>query len=74
VIDDWVTARSLGLIVEGRVGKGRIIICGFDLTGGVADPVSRQMRTCLVDYLDSGKCQPAVELTEQHVQSLMTGF
>jgi hypothetical protein len=32
VIDDWVTARSLGLIVEAQVGAGKIVVCGFDLT------------------------------------------
>ncbi|HEY1790188.1 MAG TPA: discoidin domain-containing protein, partial [Verrucomicrobiae bacterium] len=72
VIDDWVTARPLGLIVEGRVGAGKIIICGFDLTDQtLTDPVSRQMRASLVNYLDSEKCRPAVELTPYQIGSLM---
>lgn len=72
VIDDWVTARSLGLIVEGRVGPGKIVICGFDLTGNAPiDPVSRQMRTSLVDYLESTNCQPAVEFSPGQISNLM---
>lgn len=70
VIDDWVTARPLGLIVEGRVGAGKIVVCGFDLTGDVADPVSRQMRTSLLDYMNSKRFQPAADLTVNQVASL----
>jgi hypothetical protein len=72
VIDDWVTARPLGLIVEARVGAGKIIICGFDLTDeALTDPVSRQMRKSLLDYLASDKCQPAVTLSYNQVRDLL---
>ena len=49
VIDDWVTARPLALVMEGRIGAGKIIVCGFNLTDGTDDPVSRQMRQSLLD-------------------------
>ena len=71
VIDDWVTARPLGLIVEGRVGTGKIVICGFDLTSGaLTDPVARQMRTSLTDYLASPRCRPVTELTPAAIDAL----
>jgi hypothetical protein len=71
VIDDWVTAHPLGLVIEGRVGSGKIVICGFDLTDdALRDPVSRQMRKSLVDYLDSDKCQPSTELTTDQISRL----
>ena len=70
VIDDWVTARPLGLIVEGRVGAGAIVVCGFDLTNGADDPVSGQMRASLLDYMASKKCRPAIELTPEQVEGL----
>jgi hypothetical protein len=73
VIDDWVTARPLGLIVEGKVGAGRIVICGFDLTRDADDPVSRQMRSSLVRYLGSKECRPATELAPEQIQSLIAG-
>lgn len=42
VIDDWFTARPLGLVIEVSVGKGRAIVCGFAVDGPSAqDPVSR---------------------------------
>ncbi len=71
VIDDWVTARPLGLIVEGRVGAGRIIVCGFDLTRGADDPVSRQMRLSLTRYLESQPSRSAPQFTMEQIQSLM---
>jgi hypothetical protein len=71
VIDDWFTARPLGLIVEGRMLAGRIIICGFDLTRDADDPVSVQMRANLVNYLDSPTRDSLVEFTPEQVQDLI---
>lgn len=77
IIDDWFTARPLGLIIEGKVGAGRIVICGFDLTQDAAgagdeanDPVSRQMRVSLLDYMTSSRFKPAVELTADEIRKL----
>ena len=71
VIDDWVTARPLGLVIEGRVGAGKIVVCGFDLTAGDADPVSRQMRASLLGYMASKKFAPKTPLSTGEIQSLM---
>lgn len=71
VIDDWFTARPLGLVVEGRVGQGKVLICGFDLTRDADDPVSRQMRTSLLDYMASEKFAPQTELSVDQVRSLI---
>ena len=70
VIDDWVTTRPLGLVVEGKAGAGKIIICGFDLTTDADDPVSRQMRESLLHYMNTDRFKPAVELTPNQIQSL----
>jgi hypothetical protein len=71
LIDDWVTARPLGLIVEGRVGAGRIIVCGFDLTRDADDPVSRQMKRSLLGYLGSKRFPSTPEFTPEQIQSLI---
>lgn len=70
VIDDWVTTRPLGLIVEGKVGAGKIVICGFDLTRDADDPVSRQMRSSLIRYLGSKDFRGRVQFTAEQIQSL----
>ncbi len=70
VIDDWVTARPLGLIAEGKVGAGKIIVCGFDLIRGADDPVSQQMRRSLLDYAASDRFAPDTAWTEENVKAL----
>jgi hypothetical protein len=71
VIDDWFTARPLALVLEGKVGAGKIVVCGFDLTDNTLDPVSRQMRASLIDYMASKNFQPAGELTLDQVRNLV---
>jgi len=70
IIDDWVTARPLGLVVEGKIGAGKIVVCSMDLTQGADDPVSRQLRKSLTDYMLSKKFKPSTELTVHEIQNL----
>jgi hypothetical protein len=72
VIDDWFTARPLGLVVEGKVGAGKVIVCGFDLTRDANDAVSKQMRASLLAYMDSPKFAPKTDFTADHIQHLIT--
>jgi len=72
VIDDWVTNRKLGLVVEARVGSGKLLVCSIDLESNLeANPVARQMRASLLRYVASEQFQPTSELTAQQVRSLM---
>ena len=72
VIDDWHTARSLGLVVEASVGPGRLIVCGFELDGPAAsDPVSRQLRRSLSAYAASPRFTPRTALSEEMVKALV---
>lgn len=71
VIDDWFTARPLGLVVEGKAGAGKVIICGFDLTHGADDPVSHQMRASLLTYMASPDFNPTVELTTNDIARVL---
>jgi hypothetical protein len=71
VIDDWVTARPLALVAEARVGTGRLVICGFDLTQGADDPVSRQMRRSLLDYMNGPDFAPRQQFTAGEIQGLL---
>jgi hypothetical protein len=71
VIDDWVTARPLALVIEGKVGRGKIVVCGFDLTERAEDPVSRQMRRSLLHYMASDDFAPSTEMTEEQVGELI---
>lgn len=73
VIDDWFTARPLGLIIEVRHGKGRAIICGFALDGaGTEDPVSRQLLASLETYMKSPSFKPAATVSAQQLSQLVS--
>jgi hypothetical protein len=70
IIDDWFTARPLGLIIEGNVRAGKIIICAIDLTHAPSDPVSHQLRKSLLHYMTSKKFRPSTHLSLDQIQSL----
>ncbi|MCU0783256.1 MAG: discoidin domain-containing protein [Verrucomicrobia bacterium] len=72
VIDDWVTARKLGLVVEGKFGAGKLLICGVDLENDLAsDPVRRQFRHSLLRYMASDRFSPQHAVTVEQVRGLM---
>jgi hypothetical protein len=74
LIDDWVTARPLGLVIEARVGAGRFVVCGFDLTGDLSgDPVGRQMRQSLLDYMAGKSFQPKTGVSAAQIRQLLAG-
>jgi hypothetical protein len=59
VIDDWVTNRKLGYVFEARVGNGRLIACGSNLTRASAarHPSATGF---LLAYMKSGKFAPSM--------------
>lgn len=73
VIDDWFTARKLGLVFEAQLRRGRLLVCSIDLTDAASDnPVARQLRSSLLRYMASDRFAPAVAVTDQAVAHLMT--
>jgi beta-galactosidase len=70
-IDDWNRNWKLAPIFEVRVGKGRLLVCSFDLTSKLEERiVARQLRRSLLDYAASGKFQPQVSVTPEQVRGL----
>ena len=64
-------ARSLGLIVEARVGRGSLMLCGADLTGTLDHrPEARQLLTSLLHYMQSDKFHPSAEVTPAMLAAL----
>lgn len=56
-IDTWFLNRRLGMIVEARVGKGRLLITSLDLSKGI---VARQLHYSLLRYMQSPAFNPPV--------------
>jgi len=72
VIDDWFTNRRLGLAFEARVGPGRLLVTSIDLGDAVLDPVRRQLRASLLEYLAGNAFAPDVEVSPDQVRALMS--
>lgn len=71
VIDDWFTARPLGLVIEVAVGKGRAIVCGFAVDGEEAqDPVSRQLVASLERYMQGEAFRPTTQVSAEQLRRL----
>jgi len=67
VVDDWVTNRRLGLVVEAKVGKGKILICSIDLKTDLEKrSVARQFLFSLQEYVTSKEFAPkgSISLSE----------
>lgn len=71
VIDDWNTCRKLGLLIEAKVGSGRLLLCSADLTSNLdTRPEARQLRASLERYAAGPAFDPQVALTPDQLQSL----
>ncbi len=73
-IDDWARNYKLGLIFEARVGSGRLMVSGVDVTGDLSQKtVARQLKKSLVDYMNGTKFEPTVTMTETEADALWPG-
>jgi hypothetical protein len=71
VVDDWVTNRKLALVLEARVGKGRILICSADVNRDLERrPVARQLLLSLKKYAASPQFSPKQEVSLVSLRSL----
>jgi hypothetical protein len=71
VIDDWFTNRPLALIIEGKVGKGKILISGIDLANDLDNrPEAKQLLFSLKKYMSGNQFDPVIELNQTTISSL----
>jgi len=72
VIDDWFTNRKLALVLEAKVGTGRLLVCSIDLRHDLdQNPVARQLLASLLAYLAGDRAAPAVTLTPDQLRRLV---
>ena len=71
-IDTWFLNRRLGLIFEARVGKGRLIVSGADLSPdiGPGRPAARQLYYSIQRYMLSDKFNPVYTVDYNVVKDL----
>lgn len=71
VIDNWFTNRPLALIFEAKVGKGKLLVSGIDLTTDLHKRhEAQQLLFSLKKYMAGEKFNPNVELNEAQIKKL----
>lgn len=72
VIDDWFTNESLGLIVEAKVGKGKIIISGIDLLNNPDNRLEiEQMKYSLIEYMKTDEFSPETIINPKVLEKML---
>src|SRR5690606_26022790 len=72
VIDDWVSARPLGLLFECRIGPGKLLVSGIDLVKDAKNrPEARQLLYSLKKYMSSDDFNPMLALSEKQIFDLV---
>lgn len=73
MIDSWKVNRKLGVLVEAKLGKGRLMICSIDIEHDLnARPATRQFRYSLFKYITSKDFHPHTQVTPAMVSGLFT--
>ena len=71
VIDDWFTARPLGLIFECKTGKGRLLVSSIDLLSDKEKrPEARQLLFSLEKYMAGGQFNPQLFVEAKTINEL----
>jgi len=65
VIDNFARNHKLGVVFTGRVGRGRLLVCGFDLSALAKDVAARQFLASLYAYVGSAAFQPSRQLSDE---------
>ena len=72
-IDTWHVSRKLGMMVEARVGKGRLLMTTMDISSHLdRRVVARQMRNALLRYMSGEDFQPSIELSPEVIEHFFT--
>ena len=68
-IDTWHISRKLGMLIEARVDKGRLLMTTMDISNDLEHRhVARQMRHAILDYMQSDDFNPSLTVSEQTIR------
>ncbi|WP_289005152.1 sugar-binding domain-containing protein [uncultured Parabacteroides sp.] len=71
LIDDWFTNRKLGILLEGKVGNGKLMVCSADLQKDLDKrPAAHQLRQSILQYMASDRFNPPASLDPALVKAL----
>ena len=70
-IDTWHVSRKLGMLIEAKVLKGRLLMTTIDISRRLDQrPVARQLRYSILRYMQSADFQPAVSVSVDVIRHL----
>ena len=70
-IDDWNRNYKLGVIFEGAVGDGKLLVSAIDVTKPEdKNAVTRQLRYSLLNYMASDCFQPRIPVSAEDIRGL----
>lgn len=71
MIDSWKVNRKLGVLIAGKVGRGKLVVCSMDLEHQLdLRPAARQFRFSLLKYIESTDFNPTARFTTDMVENL----
>ena len=68
-VDDFHRNNKVGSIFEFKVGKGSLLVCGYNLNSGL--PVATQLKISLLDYMSSPLFEPAYRVDYAWLEQTM---
>jgi hypothetical protein len=72
-IDTWHVSRKLGMLIEAKVLKGRLLMTTMDITSRLDQRVvARQMRQAILAYMQSNDFRPTLTLTPDVITHFYT--
>ena len=72
VIDNFFKNRNLGVLLEFKAGKGKLIFCTMDIYTDLAKrPAAAQLKSSLLQYAGSPKFKPAQEISESQLSEFI---
>ncbi len=69
VVDDFHRNNKEGAIFEFKVGKGKLLVCGFDISNA-DNPVARQLKYSLTEYMQGIDFNPDQAVDEKYLNDL----
>ena len=71
-VPDFHAPRKIGTIFQFRVGKGKILVCGYDLSERkcASDPAARRLRWSLLRYASGPDFDPPFGLSPEKLKEL----
>ena len=71
VIDDWNSAKPLGLLFECKVGKGKLLFSGIDLISDKENrPEAKQLLQSLATYMEGDQFRPSDTVSMGKIENL----